>query len=138
MTFNLFLAVSMLALSGCSSIPGVSIISDINDLNAIRHSNANMPVEELREIASRPLVQEDGISYDIGLMRRGIVQGMLSDIPGLTSTKQLALERAVRQDTKATVIGMLAATQTNENELSCRAERIRRRGAFYGGRCQAG
>lgn len=108
---SLFIAMFVVMLSGCSSIPGISLISDMNDVNAIARSNLNMPLEELREIASRPLVQQSGISHDVGLMRRGIAQSVLSDIPGLRHTKQLALDRAVLQSTKAEVIRYLAAAE---------------------------
>jgi hypothetical protein len=50
-------------------------------LKAIGRSNLNMPLEELREITTRPLVQQSGHSYEIGLMRSGIAQHVLRDIP---------------------------------------------------------
>lgn len=108
---RLFLTALVLSVTGCSTVPGFSIISDLSDVNTLARSEGNLPVEDVQKMALRPLVQGKGISYDVGLLRRAVAQGLLSDVEGLRQTKALALRNALLDDTKIDVVGALALSE---------------------------
>lgn len=78
--FNALMLSLLLWLSACSSVPGVSIVSDSMDMQKFSPDNAlNVKEEEIREIMAKPVPPPPGLSHDIGLLRKGGAAFTLAD-----------------------------------------------------------
>ncbi len=86
-------------LSACAAVPGVSIVADLSDLQAIQKRGVyNLSDDELRGMEERELPESIGIGYDIGLVRRSIIQMARGNLNGLRATRELALRNGTDED----------------------------------------
>lgn len=80
-------------LAACAATPGLSIIADLNDSRTIQERGFfNIPDDELRAMEERDLPSSTGISYDIDLIRRSLIQLLRGNLDGLRATRALAMK----------------------------------------------
>jgi len=114
LSWCLCLVALTIVLAGCASVPGLSVIADMQAVSQLQaaYSNDSLTETEVREIARKPLPLPPGVSFEVGVLRRMFAAVVLSDIKLARETYQIFIKYPASLETNRYLMrSMLASVE---------------------------